>query len=107
MTIEDNLSPDHDRTDTHLTESLDCGDGVPALTLERPADRPRPFPADDLRRPHVTARVFAIAATALGQLLIAISVAVGGSALIGVMAALTLLVCGLGIVATDALNPRD
>lgn len=89
-----------------FTENLDCGDGVPFLTLDRPSHENRPFPADDNRRPHITARMFAIGATVVGQLMIALSVLAGGSAIVGLFAAATLLVCGLGIVSTEILNPR-
>lgn len=90
-----------------LTGRMDCGDGVPSLTIDRPSHEDRPFPFEDNRRPHVTAKAFAIGATVVGQLLIALSVLAGGSAFVGMFAAMTLLICGLGIVSTDVVNPRQ
>ncbi len=112
MTIDDSTSinaasPDHTGHSEGLTEKLDCGDGVPFLTLERPAHESRPFPAEDDRRPHITAKTFAIGATAAGQLMIALSVAAGGSAIVGLFASATLLVCGIGIISTEVVNPRQ
>ncbi|MGH1488778.1 MAG: hypothetical protein ACRBK7_05195 [Acidimicrobiales bacterium] len=110
MTTDDthniDLTLDHNSDHKHAA-SLDCGDGVPALVLEQPRHETRAFPADGNKRAHITAKSFAIGATMAGQLLIALSVAAGGSALVGVFAAITLMLCGLGVVLTEVVNAQQ
>lgn len=86
-----------------VANQLDCGDGVPTLTLVnqepvRSRDEPR------TAMPRVTAAGFAIGVTVFGQLLIGMAVAGGGSAVVGVVAAVMLLLCGLALVAAETVN---
>ncbi|MGI9596553.1 MAG: hypothetical protein ACR2QK_10355 [Acidimicrobiales bacterium] len=90
-----------------LARQLDCGDGVPALMLV--SQEPASAPADEADGPlfEISARGFALGATVVGQLLIGLAVAAGGSPLVGIVAAIMLLVSGLALVLVEVVNPAD
>ena len=89
-----------------MATQLDCGDGVPTLALvnQEPVRSPNEPPT---AMPQVTATGFAIGATVFGQLLIGMAVAAGGSPVVGVVAAVILLICGLALVAAETSNRSD
>ncbi|MGB5760812.1 MAG: hypothetical protein WBM50_28110 [Acidimicrobiales bacterium] len=87
-----------------LAKELDCGDGVPALTLAPREPQAEAGNDSGWSGPKVTAKLFGLAATIAGQLLIGIAVLAGGSPLIGAFAAVILAVCGLAMILTDAVN---
>ncbi len=86
-----------------LAQQLDCGDGVPGLTLLK--QESLGFTDEKIKTaPHLTAKGFALGSTIIGQLLIAAAVAAGGSPIVGIAAATTLLLCGLTLLLADAVN---
>ena len=87
-----------------LAKDLDCGDGVPALTLVPREPRTEAGKEVGWNGPRVTAKLFGLAATIAGQLLIGIAVLAGGDPLIGGFAAVILAMCGLALILTDAVN---
>ncbi len=86
-----------------VATQLDCGDGVPTLALvnQEPVRSRNESPT---AMPQVTATGFAIGITVFGQLLIGMAVAAGGSPVVGIVAAVMLLLCGLALVAAETLN---
>ena len=90
-----------------MADQLDCGDGVPSLLLS--AQEPLSDGAGSglNQGKGITARQFALAMTILGQLLLALAVLAGGSALIGLLAAAVLLACGLTLVAVEVMGAGD
>lgn len=92
------------RTTGPLADQLDCGDGVPSLLLT--AQKPLADGAGcGLNQGRgITAKQFALGMTIVGQLLLALAVLAGGSALIGLLAAAVLLACGLTLIAVEVMG---
>ncbi len=86
--------------------NFDCGDGVPALVTQPRESGERIYRRPDDQLPQISAGVFALIATIFGQLLIALVVALGGNPVVGIVAALTLLACGLCLVVAHAINQQ-
>lgn len=101
---QDRLATTPDETDKPFVLTFDCGDGVPELAtmpreiVERQARRP------DDGLPTISARTFALVLTIFGQLLVALVVAAGGSALVGSIVAIALLLCGLTLALAQTLS---
>lgn len=90
-------------------QTFDCGDGVPALTISNgnagtAYDIGGGRGAAVASEPKISIRVFALAASVLTQILIGIIVALGGNAVVGVVAAITVLTCSLILVIAEASN---
>lgn len=88
-------------------DQFDCGDGVPGLVLT--AQRPLSDGAGSglNKGKGISAKLFALGSTILGQLLLALAVLAGGSALVGLVAAVILLACGLALVAVDVIGATN
>lgn len=90
-------------------QAFDCGDGVPALTISNGTagtayDTGGSAGLAPGPEPKISIRVFALAASVLTQILIGIIVALGGNAVVGVFAAITVLTCSLILVIAEASN---
>lgn len=88
---------------------FDCGDGVPALTIihGNAGDSSSIGGHTGLGNspePKISIRVFALAASVLTQILIGIIVALGGNAIVGVVAAITVMACSLILVIAEAIH---
>lgn len=91
---------------------FDCGDGVPALSILPTSDSAFQGPGDDQTKPtnpepQVSVKVFALAASVLTQIVIGVIIALGGNAVVGAVAAVTILLCSLLLVIAEAIKPGD
>ncbi|MEM9652072.1 MAG: hypothetical protein AAGA65_08235 [Actinomycetota bacterium] len=90
-------------------QDFDCGDGIPALTFSSGDSgtgsvTPAAGGLTPAAEPKISIRVFALAAGVLTQILIGIIVALGGNAVVGVVAAITVLTCSLILVLAEATD---
>lgn len=94
----------------NFANQMDCGDGVPALQFERNGDERTvgriEKPTIEQGEAKITAKTFALGATVLGQIIVAIAMLIGGNPAVGAIAALAICGCGLALVAADA-NRED
>jgi hypothetical protein len=88
-------------------QAFDCGDGVPALIISN-GDAGAGFDSGGsgglaaTPEPKISIRIFALAASVLTQILIGLIVAVGGNAVVGIFAAITVVTCSLILVIAEA-----
>lgn len=87
-------------TNYHDAKAFDCGDGVPDLMLIVSEEHPTPRTDD----PPISALTAAMGLTIIGQLAILLAVLAGGNAVVGAMAGLGLLACGLTMVGVKSLR---
>jgi len=87
-------------TNHHDAKAFDCGDGVPDLRLLASEEDPTPRTDD----PPISALTAAMGLTIIGQLAILLAVLAGGNAVVGAMAGLGLLACGLTMVGVRSLR---
>lgn len=80
--------------------AFDCGDGVPNLTLINSGQEPTPR----IENPPISARTVAMGLTVIGQLAILLAVLAGGNPVVGALAALALLVCGLTLLGARSIR---
>jgi hypothetical protein len=107
MTSSSNEPTQPGRDEDLFVLNYDCGDGVPALsTLPREEEEIRVV-APDTGLPNLSPRTFGLAATIIGQLLIAVAVLAGANPIVAGAAALSLLLCGLALVAVHVLDEQD
>ena len=81
-------------TTHHDVTAFDCGDGVP--NLRRITSEEATIARID--NPRISAGTVAMILTVSGQLAILLAVLAGGSAVVGALAALGLLACGLALI---------
>jgi len=92
--------------DAGFAETFDCGDGVPMLSI-----MPRERPVQDEGNvndlgPLIPARVAAVAVTIVGQLGIGATILLGGNPVIGGVAAIMMMICGMALVLAGVADGR-
>ena len=87
-------------TTHHDVTAFDCGDGVP--NLRRITSEEATIARID--NPRISAGTVAMILTVSGQLAILLAVLAGGSAVVGALAALGLLACGLTLLGAKSIR---